>query len=257
MATKRSSKSNKTEHVLNLLSGTAQDGQESAQEVNGDANENAPQKRETVPVLEIEKTNHDNISGSINNALDDLLQKEMTAQKQAAALSDENDEQDSLKEEMQTQQEPVEQAISEQAPPKTDTQEQQPLPTQTVQNEEQKAVENETSAEEIAAKPQQDDEDKDIETSHITNVMEEVVERNIDDYINKFSVCKCNRCRADIKALALTKLPAKYVVLSDSTRAPMVSFYAGRYETQAKNEIIFACTTVKDKPRHEGFRSSY
>ncbi len=246
MATKRSSKSNKTDHVLNLLSGTAQDEQEKAQEgdnINENTSEKPEVKRAKVPILDMEKTNHENISGTINTALDGLLQKEMQAQNLAS--SNTNEEESNIMPETQPENEgEVVMQQTSQTNVEVEETKTEAVADVPVKEEQKQAQESQTNSD-------------DIETSHIVNVMEEVVERHLDDYIAKFNVCKCKRCRADIKALSLTKLPAKYVVLSISTQAPMISFYAGRYETQAKNEIIFSCNTIKDNPRHEGFRNNY
>ncbi len=45
----------------------------------------------------------------------------------------------------------------------------------------------------------------------LTNLMEETVLRKIDQLWPNTNYCKCNKCRLDIAAYALNRLPAKYV----------------------------------------------
>ncbi len=87
--------------------------------------------------------------------------------------------------------------------------------------------------------------------------MEEIVDDLKASYIKKFKMCDCQRCQSDVKAYALTNLPAKYVVLSKSTLTPMMGFYNSRYATDVKSKLIVACKVVSDSPRHQGFRDNY
>lgn len=45
----------------------------------------------------------------------------------------------------------------------------------------------------------------------IVNIMEGFVEDKIREMLNTESCCKCDRCIDDMKAIALNRLPAKYV----------------------------------------------
>ena len=60
----------------------------------------------------------------------------------------------------------------------------------------------------------------------------------------------CPRCVADVKALALTRLPAKYVVLPAEHKKPMLSLYQARYDGDVTTQVIYACKAVMDAPRH-------
>jgi competence protein ComFB len=44
------------------------------------------------------------------------------------------------------------------------------------------------------------------------NIMEDLVEGKLSDLMRSANMCCCERCRADVKALALNKLPPRYVV---------------------------------------------
>ncbi len=82
-------------------------------------------------------------------------------------------------------------------------------------------------------------------------VMEKIVEQNILPYMDRFGNCKCSRCVADTTALALTNLPAKYVVAHVDDVSPLIDFYWKKYESQILSEIIKSCIRVASKPHHQ------
>jgi hypothetical protein len=82
------------------------------------------------------------------------------------------------------------------------------------------------------------------------NIMQVLVEENADKYIKMFGLCQCPHCKADVKALALNDLPPKYVVMESGHVVPRISVYEGRYQTAVTAQILRACKTVMDQPRH-------
>jgi hypothetical protein len=82
------------------------------------------------------------------------------------------------------------------------------------------------------------------------NVMEALVEEKAPKYIKMFGVCSCARCVSDVKALALTNLPPKYAVMEKGHVVPMLTVYEGRYSTALTSQIISACKQVMLEPRH-------
>lgn len=83
------------------------------------------------------------------------------------------------------------------------------------------------------------------------NYMEEAVERTIEEILaRRDDVCKCDRCKMDIKALALNHLPPKYVV----TDRGYVYTKVNELESQFKADMTVAATNalkvVRDNPRH-------
>lgn len=82
------------------------------------------------------------------------------------------------------------------------------------------------------------------------NVMQALVEEKVDKYIKLFGLCTCPRCKIDVMALALTNLPAKYVVTRENEAVPMLSVYEGRYNAAVISQVMWACKTVMDNPRH-------
>ena len=85
----------------------------------------------------------------------------------------------------------------------------------------------------------------------LLNFMEEVVSRILDELLaEKSEYCDCPRCRLDTMALALNKLPPKYVVTTKG-----YSYAKTReIETQFRTDILVALTkalqAVKENPSH-------
>ncbi len=87
---------------------------------------------------------------------------------------------------------------------------------------------------------------------HIVNVMKEILrKKNLYQYMQKEDMCTCERCQADVLALCLTRLPAKYLVMYEQTTSPMVSYYESRYRSQILATILRSCEDVKKTPHHD------
>lgn len=87
---------------------------------------------------------------------------------------------------------------------------------------------------------------------HFINVMEELImQHDLDTILRQYNVCTCNRCKADVCALTLTGLPAKYVVASDKSLSPVLNYYKNRYKISILAELSKACTVVREHPHHE------
>ncbi len=85
----------------------------------------------------------------------------------------------------------------------------------------------------------------------IVNVMERIMERkNLKADMEKYGVCTCSRCRADVLAFSLTNLPAKSVVVDENPEAPIIGFYENKLKVAILTEFMKACILVKEHPRH-------
>jgi pyruvate/2-oxoglutarate dehydrogenase complex dihydrolipoamide acyltransferase (E2) component len=82
------------------------------------------------------------------------------------------------------------------------------------------------------------------------NVMQVLVDENTERYMKMYGLCECPHCVADVKALALNNLPPKYVVMEAGHVVPRISVYEGRFQTAVTAQILRACQTVMDQPRH-------
>ncbi len=86
---------------------------------------------------------------------------------------------------------------------------------------------------------------------HFVNVMELLLLRqDLDSYLEQYNVCKCDRCMADVCALVLTGLPAKYVVTSKDSVSPILGYYESKFKIYMLTELIKACNKVRESPRH-------
>ncbi|MFV0313636.1 MAG: late competence development ComFB family protein, partial [Anaerotignum sp.] len=82
------------------------------------------------------------------------------------------------------------------------------------------------------------------------NVYEFLVRERLEEFQTMFDVCTCPRCCADVTAVALTNLPAKYIVTEDNKSLPLLSFYRAKFSTAVTAQLSNACIVVKDKPFH-------
>lgn len=82
------------------------------------------------------------------------------------------------------------------------------------------------------------------------NVMERVVEERLDEMLKSYDCCKCERCRADIVALALNNLPPRYVVTDEGELFAKIQYTQKRYELEVVKQIAAAINMVKESPHH-------
>ena len=86
--------------------------------------------------------------------------------------------------------------------------------------------------------------------ARFVNVMLPLVDETLERYVTLFHLCHCPRCFADAKALALSRLPAKYVVLSEGAFTPMMSLYRAKFDSMVTTQVVYACKQIMDAPRH-------
>ena len=82
------------------------------------------------------------------------------------------------------------------------------------------------------------------------NIMEDLVECKLNELMRCSGMCSCERCRADVKALALNKLPPRYVV---SVNGDVYShFEAMNVQTQVNitAAVASAIRVVRESPHH-------
>lgn len=83
------------------------------------------------------------------------------------------------------------------------------------------------------------------------NVMEELVRKhNTQKMMEEYNVCTCKRCQADVRALALSNLPPKYIVTERASLPLLLSYYESRYRIPIFTQLVKACIEVHDHPRH-------
>lgn len=87
----------------------------------------------------------------------------------------------------------------------------------------------------------------DTQKTVLLNITETLVLEKLDSVLARFNCCKCDRCKKDIVALALNKLPHKYMVLAESQ--PMPLWHAPE-NAQIVSAIIQSILTVRNHARH-------
>ena len=232
---KKGAKGNKTAHVLNLLTAPGEVASTPAEEeeVEETAPETAPSAASRPllpPILEVAQANDDHLSQQIQQALEEELIPDPIpepvpvpepAPAPAPAPSGGKMNQDE-----------IEKMLASMAPP-------DPEPTPTP-----------PPAPAPAPKPEKKPEPPQEDIEYI-NVMQVLVEEKAPRYIKMFGLCTCQHCQADVKALTLSNLVPKYVVLPKIDRIPMLTVYEGRFNSTIFAQLTRACKVVMDHPRHD------
>lgn len=246
MSASKESNSSKTAHVMNLLSrNRATPAESPAEAAPREAAaqptetavspspapapvESAPQSvPPTSPIIASLSSDHaisSQIKDALASSLEELAESEPVAETPAAPVVEEA-----------SQPEPVAET------PTAPVVEEVPQPEPVV----------ETPAEPVVEDPAAEKPDE--EEVICANITEILVERKAETYMELFGLCCCDRCKMDVQALALTELPAKYVVMGKNELPLRLSLYEGRMNTAITAQILRACKVVLAEPRHKLF----
>jgi len=84
----------------------------------------------------------------------------------------------------------------------------------------------------------------------LVNIMVEAVGEAIDSVLSVYNCCKCDKCRMDIMALALNRLPPRYAVRTSG--AALTRFTLSREQEKAEviTAIVQAVEVISQNPRH-------
>ena len=222
-------KTNKTSHVLNLITGSqppvASSGEtQPSSSASGETQQEGSAAEEPVRVPSANVTVVDpreegKLAEEIQKNLIQELEKEQTEEQaeQPGEQEEQSEEQSEEQTEEQTEQ------------PKTNAG--TPVQKEPEQQEEQKQ--------------------EDGPSYRVVNIMEEILTPElILDALKSNDTCTCSRCQADVKALMLTRLPPKYIV-ADNTAVPMLlTYYHNKFRVAVLSQSIRACMDVKERPRH-------
>ena len=230
-------KTNKTSHVLNLITGSqppvASSGEtQPSSSASGETQQEGSAAEEPVRVPSANVTVVDpreegKLSEEIQKNLIQELEKEQTEEQ--AEQPREQEEQPEEQSEEQPEEQPEEQTEEQTEQPKTNAG--TPVQKEPEQQEEQKQ--------------------EDGPSYRVVNIMEEILTPElILDALKSNDTCTCSRCQADVKALMLTRLPPKYIV-ADNTAVPMLlTFYRNKFRVAVLSQSMRACMEVREHPRH-------
>ena len=232
-------KTNKTSHVLNLITGSqppvpsSGETQPSAQasgetQQKGSADEE-PVRVPSANVTVVDPREEGKLSEEIQKNLIRELEKEQT-EEQAEQPGEQEEQSEEQAEQPREQEEQTEEQSEEQTEqPKTNAG--TPVQKEPEQQEEQKQ--------------------EDGPSYRVVNIMEEILTPElILDALKSNGTCTCSRCQADVKALMLTRLPPKYIVADNTTVPMLLTFYRNKFRVAVLSQSIRACMEVKEHPRH-------
>ena len=234
-------KTNKTSHVLNLITGSqppvASSGEtQPSSSASGETQQEGSAAEEPVRVPSANVTVVDpreegKLAEEIQKNLIQELEKEQTEEQaeQPGEQEEQSEEQTEEQSEEQSEEQTEEQTEEQIEQPKTNAG--TPVQKEPEQQEEQKQ--------------------EDGPSYRVVNIMEEILTPElILDALKSNGTCTCSRCQADVKALMLTRLPPKYIV-ADNTAVPMLlTFYRNKFRVAVLSQSIRACMEVKEHPRH-------
>lgn len=289
MAGKKNGRSSKTDHVLSLLAGggahepqaaakpetspatSQQEGSPSEASKPPKETQSEPvqtpatgipsgQRRVAPPILEVARVNNEALSETIREALTESLNQELAQAEPEPAPELLPEPEVEPKPEVEAEPAPELLPEPEAGPEPEEEPEQMPEAAPEPRSEPEALPEPEREAEpeaaptlELATAQPLQPEGPGIPLpggAVYLNVMEELVEEPLRKYIKLFGLCDCPRCVADVRALALSRLPAKYVVLSRASLSPLLSFYQAKFDSALVAQVIYACKTVMESPRH-------
>ena len=208
-------KTNKTSHVLSLITGSQPPVAPSGETQQEGSAAEEPVRVPSANVTVVDPREEGKLAEEIQKNLIQELEKEQTEEQ--AEQPREQEEQTEEQSEEQTEQ------------PKTNAG--TPVQKEPEQQEEQKQ--------------------EDGPSYRVVNIMEEILTPElILDALKSNDTCTCSRCQADVKALMLTRLPPKYIVADNTTVPMLLTFYRNKFRVAVLSQSIRACMDVKERPRH-------
>ena len=85
----------------------------------------------------------------------------------------------------------------------------------------------------------------------LRNFMEDAVTYKTNDILKTMNICKCEKCKLDIIAIALNELPPKYVVSQMGELFTKVNELTQQFEVDIESAIVKAAVQVAKNPKHD------
>ena len=221
-------KTNKTSHVLNLITGSQPPVAPSGETQQEGSAAEEPVRVPSANVTVVDPREEGKLAEEIQKNLIRELEKEQAEQPQEQS------------------EQPQEQAEQ----PQEQAEQPQEQAEQPQEQAEQPQANAGVAVQEKQEEPEQKNQQKRL-SYRVVNVMEEILTPElILDALKSNDTCTCSRCQADVKALMLTRLPPKYIV-ADNTAVPMMlTYYCNKFRVAVLSQSIRACMKVKEHPRH-------
>lgn len=84
----------------------------------------------------------------------------------------------------------------------------------------------------------------------VTNVNEEIVSSRMEDLLNGFDCCKCEKCKGDMLAIVLNNMKPAYVNTDKGALFKKVESVLPQSNADLDIEIIKAINMVSSRPQH-------
>ncbi len=242
-------KTNKTSHVLNLITGGTTEPEAEKQ-----TSQALPSEQKVVVV---DSAKEEQIAGDIRRQLlNEVGDQETELEKHISEVPDQPEEASEIpgSRGSSTGESISEESISEESISEGSLSGERVSDNSTLEESSGKEPVVETPAlEKTDTAPQNADAVPEEEIPYrMINVMEEILSPEVvRAEMEKYGVCLCSRCQADVLALLLTRLPAKYIVANTTAISPLLSYYKNKFRVNLLTQTIKACTEVREHPRHE------
>lgn len=90
----------------------------------------------------------------------------------------------------------------------------------------------------------------------LVNVMEQIVSDKLDQILEGEDCCKCNRCVEDMKAIALNRLPSKYVNTNSGELFSKLNATVRQSSVDINIAVTAAVKLVAQHPSHAAGEST-
>lgn len=84
----------------------------------------------------------------------------------------------------------------------------------------------------------------------LVNIIEELVKQEVDELIKGVDMCRCDKCKLNVCAIALNSLPQHYVTTKKGALLAKVQDMGISYSTEVTVEVMKALMIVKKQPLH-------
>ena len=85
----------------------------------------------------------------------------------------------------------------------------------------------------------------------LVNIMEDIVKDKLTELLKSETCCKCDRCIEDMTALALNKLPARYVSTHNGELFSKLDSTIRQNTVDLNFTVASAIEAVANKPSHK------
>lgn len=268
MATKKTTKSNKTSHVLNLL--TSAPVPEEGGEVSGSAQGTALGNASSGAGITLDpnmlsdfheaakktKEAAEHFDGAVSNFQSAVENFDVKEEQLKEEHKKEVQKEAQYKEEQHKEE--LNRALEEEAKTET-TEKEEPASLPSYKKSKITVIDESSENDKITNEIQLNLEkkllaeyDEPEPEFHIVNVMLDILKtKDVRGLIQKHGGCTCDKCIADVTALSLTQLPAKYVVLDKDKTSPMIGFYQSKFQSDIFVAMLKAVLEVKMHPHHD------